>query len=62
MTKKISGISCKSALSPQSPKFYKCNKCGSSFAVKKGLWDLFVKPRCPKCGSRDVTEDKMTLG
>ena len=42
------------------PFFYKCNDCGKTFDKSKKspigdikLLNMIVKPKCPKCGSRN---------
>ena len=43
------------------PFIYKCNNCGKTFDKSKKtplsditLLNMFVKPKCPKCGSRNT--------
>jgi DNA-directed RNA polymerase subunit RPC12/RpoP len=35
-------------------RFFLCEDCGKSFSVKASLLSLFMRPRCPKCGSSRV--------
>jgi putative FmdB family regulatory protein len=43
---------------------YVCDRCGASFTVKATLAEKErgLSPPCPRCGSRDVTQDLSGVG
>lgn len=43
---------------------YVCDKCGTAFEVRATLEEKRrgLEPACPKCASRDVTQDYSNIG